>query len=71
LRLHQSLAIARATAAFLQRSSRIRVWGEKKSTLKIRVKWRLNICWHRPLREFPEREAPVLSLTGHKDEANA
>jgi hypothetical protein len=58
-------------AAFLQRLRRIRVCCQKKSTLKIRVKWRLNICWHRPGREFPEREAPVLSLTGHKDEANA
>jgi hypothetical protein len=60
-----------AGAAFLQRFDGKRASGEKKSTLKIRVKWRLNIWWHRPACEFPEREAPVLSLTGHKDEANA
>jgi hypothetical protein len=48
----------------------MRVLSQKKSTLKIRVKWRLNICWHRPGREFPEREAPYC-LTGQKDEANA
>jgi hypothetical protein len=58
-------------AAFLQRFRRIRVYSQKKSTLKIRVKWRLNICCHRPGREFPEREASAFCLTGHKDEANA
>jgi hypothetical protein len=61
----------RLSAAFLQRLRRIRVCSQKKSTLKIRVKWRLNIWCDRPACEFPEREALVFCLTGHKDEANA
>jgi hypothetical protein len=68
LRLHTSLAIG---AAFSHRLRRIRVAAQKKSTLKIRVKWRLSICCHRPFREFPERGASAFCLTGHKDEANA
>jgi hypothetical protein len=61
----------RVGAAFLQRFCRIRASGQKKSTLKIRVKWRLNIWCDRPACEFPEREASAFCLTGHKDEANA
>jgi hypothetical protein len=63
--------LRRAAAAFLQRLHCIRASGEKKSTLKIRVKWRLNIWCDRPACEFPEREASAFCLTGHKDEANA
>jgi hypothetical protein len=63
--------LRRAAAAFLQRFGGIRVCSQKKSTLKIRVKWRLNIWCDRPGCEFPEREASAFCLTGHKDEANA
>jgi hypothetical protein len=42
----------------------------EKSTLKIRVKWRLRIWCHRPSVSFG-CEASVVGLTGQRDEANA